>query len=51
MLRPKTLSLGGLCKDVYNRVRNHKNAHDFGWIFVLYMKELKVSVRRDIILQ
>jgi hypothetical protein len=41
----------GLCKDVYNRVRNHKNAHDFVWIFVLYIKELKVSVRRDIILQ
>jgi hypothetical protein len=51
MLRPKTLTLGGLCKDVFNRVRNLTKAHDLWFDIVPYMKEPKVSVRKDIILQ
>jgi hypothetical protein len=39
-----------LCKDVFNRVRNHKILMVCGWIFVLYMKEQRVSMRRDITL-
>jgi hypothetical protein len=38
MLRPKTLSLGGLCKDVFNRVRNHINAHDL-WMDICALHE------------
>ena len=35
----------GLCKDVFNRVRNHKDAHAL-W---LDMRELRASVRNVII--
>ena len=40
----------GLCKDVFNRVRNHKDAHAHGRMFVRSMRELRVSVRNAIIL-
>jgi hypothetical protein len=38
MQRPKTLFLGGLCKVVFNRVRNHKNAHDL-WLDICALHE------------
>ena len=37
---------GGLCKDVFNRVRNHKDTHAL-WSD---MRELRASLRNDIIL-
>ena len=46
--KAKNTLFSGLCKDVFNRVRNHKMLMICGWTFVLYMKELEVSVRRDI---
>jgi hypothetical protein len=39
----------GLCKDVFNRVRNHKNAHDL-WLDICALHEVRVSVGRAIIL-
>jgi hypothetical protein len=37
MLRPKH-PFRGLCKDVFNRVRNHKNAHDL-WMDICALHE------------
>jgi hypothetical protein len=48
--KAKNTLFRGLCKDVFNRVRNKKNDLAYGRIFVHYMKELRLSVRRDIIL-
>jgi hypothetical protein len=48
--KAKNTLFRGLCKDVFNRVRNHKMLMICGWTYVLYMKELEVSVRRDITL-
>jgi hypothetical protein len=31
-------SFWGLCKDVFNRVRNHKNAHDL-WLDICALRE------------
>ena len=49
--KAKNTLFRGLCKDVFNRVRNHKSAHDLWLDICALMKELKVSVRKDIILQ
>jgi hypothetical protein len=40
----------GLGKDIFNHVRNAKNAHELWEIFVLSMRELRVSVMNAIIL-
>jgi transcriptional regulator with AAA-type ATPase domain len=40
----------GLCKDVFNRVRNHKNAHDLWSDICALHEEQRESVRRDIIM-
>jgi hypothetical protein len=40
----------GLGKDIFNRVRNIKNAHELWKTFVLSMRELRVSVRNATIL-
>ena len=39
-----------LCKDVFNRVRNHKDALHYDRTFVRSMREQRVSVRNAIIL-
>jgi hypothetical protein len=46
MLRPKTLFLRGLCKDVFNRVRNHKNSHDL-WMDICALYEGTRSERDE----
>ena len=40
----------GLCKDVFNRVRNHKDTMHYGQTFVCSMREQRVSMRNAIIL-
>ena len=40
----------GLCKDVFNRVRTTRTLMHYGWTFVRSMRELRASVRNDIIL-
>jgi hypothetical protein len=37
-LRPKTLSLEAFAKDAFNRVRNHRNAHDL-WMDICALHE------------
>ena len=39
----------GLCKDVFNRVRNHKDTMHYGRIFVRFMRELRASMRNAIL--
>jgi hypothetical protein len=49
MLRPKTLSLGLEAvdiEDVFNRVRNHKNAHDL-WLDFCALHEGTTSERQE----
>ena len=40
----------GLCKDAFNHVRNHKDAHSLGQTFVRSMREQRASVSNAIIL-
>ena len=40
----------GICKYVFNWVRNHKDAMHYGRIFVRSMREQRASVRNAIIL-
>jgi hypothetical protein len=44
--RPKILFLGGLCKDVFNRLRNHKNAHAL-WSDICALHEEIKSEREE----
>jgi hypothetical protein len=46
VLRPKTLFLGGICKDVFNRVRNHKNAYAL-WLDIYALHEGTKSEREE----
>ena len=46
MLSPKTPFLEAFCKDVFNRVRNHKNAHDL-WMDICALHEGTRSEREE----
>jgi hypothetical protein len=50
MQKPKTLFLGVFARMCSIELEIIKMLMICGWIFVLYMKEPRVSVRRDIIL-
>jgi hypothetical protein len=50
MLRPKTLFLGAFAKMCLIELETTEMLMICGWTYVLYMKELEVSVRRDITL-
>jgi hypothetical protein len=50
MLRPKTLFLEAFAKMSLIELETIEMLTICGWIYVLYMKGLEVSVRRDIIL-
>jgi hypothetical protein len=50
MLRPKTFSLEAFAKMCLIDLETIKMFMICGWTYVLYMKELEVSVRRDITL-
>jgi hypothetical protein len=49
--KAKNTLFRGLCKDVFIELEIIEMLMICGWIFVLYMKGLEVSVRRDITLQ
>jgi hypothetical protein len=48
--KAKNTLFRGLCKDVLIELETIKMLMICGWTYVLYMKELEVSVRRDITL-